>query len=87
MILDKGRPENSIREADRAHAVAKVEDGKITKVIVTKGGSGYIDPHVVIAEHSEIPNQNDGRSTSISWQWRYTNIRETITGDFLMCVC
>ena len=48
MILDKGRPENSIREADRAHAVAKVEDGKITKIIVTKGGNGYIDPHVVI---------------------------------------
>ena len=86
MILDKGRPENSIREADRAHAVAKVEDGKITKVIVTKGGSGYIDPHVVICGTSpRYANQNDGRSTSIPWQWRCTNMRETITGDFVMC--
>ena len=48
MILDKGRREADIDEADRAHATAKVVDGNITEIIVTKSGAGYIDPHVVI---------------------------------------
>ena len=44
-IWDRGRAESAIDEAGaRAHAAPKVVDGNITKVIVTKSGTGYVDP-------------------------------------------
>ena len=85
MILDKGRTEASIPASERAHAVARVVDGNITKIIVTEGGTGYVDPHVIICgTPPNYSNLNDGKSYN-AWQWRCTNLRETTSGTFLTC--
>ena len=85
MILDKGRREADIDEADRAHATAKVVDGNITEIIVTKSGAGYIDPHVVICGTApKYDNLHDGKKDN-AWQWRCNNLRQTTDGRFLRC--
>ena len=47
-IWDRGRKESEI--GDRAHAAPKVVNGKITKVVVTNSGSGYIDPVAIVRD-------------------------------------
>ena len=85
MILDKGRPESSIPASDRAHAVAQVVDGNITKIIVTKGGTDYVDPHVIICgTPPNYSNLNDGKPEN-AWQWRCNNLREDVNGSFKRC--
>ena len=85
MILDKGRPESSIPPSDRAHAVAQVVDGNITKIIVTKGGTDYVDPHVIICgTPPNYSNLNDGKPEN-AWQWRCNNLREDVNGSFKRC--
>ena len=85
MILDKGRPESSIAAVDRAHAVAQVVDGNITKIVVTDGGNGYVDPHIVICgTPPQYSNLNDGKSWN-AWQWRCNNLREDVNGTFKRC--
>ena len=85
MILDKGRKEADINASQRAHAAAKVVDGNITKIIVTKGGEGYIDPHVVVCGTAPNYGQINEGVPGNAWQWRCTNLRETIDGQFLPC--
>ena len=47
--MDKDYDRNrTVQLEDEAEAVAKVRDGKITKIIVTRSGRGYVDPYVVI---------------------------------------
>jgi hypothetical protein len=81
MILDKGRTESNVTK--RAHAVAKVVDGNITKIIVTDGGEDYIDPHIVIC--GTPPNYDNLHESPNVWKWRCNNLRETEDGKFLRC--
>ena len=50
-IWDRGRTEAEIdSEGLRAHGAPKVVNGRITKVVVTKSGGGYIDPVAVVRD-------------------------------------
>ena len=90
-IWDRGRSESIIDDLGvRALATAKVVNGKIEKVVVVDGGSGYIDP---IAYVRDVPpkhvaayyiGQVDGNDT---WArvWRCTNLRVNLDGEEEMC--
>ena len=82
-IYDRGRA--NVPEADRAEAVAKVKDGNITKIIVTKSGRGYVDPIVAVrgsppklAPYFD-PNNNTKRL------WQCTHVREDTNGSLHGC--
>jgi 6-phosphogluconolactonase (cycloisomerase 2 family) len=78
-ILDRGR--SSIPESDKAEATAKVVDGNITKIIVTKSGKNYIDPYVKV---SPTP---PGLLSKLLAQprWKCYNIRENRAGRKVIC--
>jgi len=90
-IWDRGRSESIIDDLGvRAHATAKVVNGKIEKVVVVDGGSGYIDP---VAYVRDVPPKHvaayyigeiDGNKT---WArvWRCTNLRVNLDGEEEMC--
>lgn len=94
-IWDRGRSEAAIDAYDanregfprvRAHAAPKVVDGKITKVVVTNSGSGYIDPVAIVRDappkyeaYNTKPNEYNGRN------WRCTFIRTNNDGQDEEC--
>ena len=78
-ILDRARPD--ISDEDKAEATAKVVDGNITKVIVTKSGNGYIDPYIKV--YATPP----GLLTVLQKKpaWRCTQMRQNKDGNFTQC--
>ncbi|MDA8823867.1 DUF5011 domain-containing protein [Opitutales bacterium] len=78
-ILDRARPD--ISAEDKAEATAKVVDGNITKVIVTKSGNGYIDPYIKV--YATPPDL----LTAIQKKpgWRCTQSRQNKDGNFSQC--
>ena len=86
-IWDRGRAESAIDEvgACAAHAAPKVVDGNITKVIVTKSGTGYVDP---VACACTTPKHNsywDPKSEEFRRIWRCTYRRMNINGEYEKC--
>ena len=59
-IYDRNR---TVPLEDEAEAVAKVRDGKITKIIVTRSGRGYVDPYVVIGIAALLPKADQASDT------------------------
>jgi hypothetical protein len=85
-IWDRARTEEEIdSNGDRAHAVAKIREGKIEKIIVTESGRGYRDPVAylrgVAPKHHVYYPYND----TTNREWRCTNVRETINGQLVEC--
>ena len=78
-ILDRARPD--ISDEDKAEATAKVVDGNITKVIVTKSGNGYVDPYIKV--YATPP----GLLTALQKKpaWRCTQMRQNKDGNFTQC--
>ena len=79
-ILDRGR--TNIPESEKAEATAKVVDGNITKVIVTKSGKNYIDPYVKVFQTPPglLKKLNTGGSS-----WVCMNQRQKADGNFSTC--
>ena len=78
-ILDRAR--SNISAEDKAEATAKVVDGNITKVIVTKSGNGYIDPYIKV--YATPPDL----LTAVlkKPEWRCTQLRQNKDGNFTQC--
>tara|TARA_Y100001978_G_scaffold203333_1_gene228396 strand:- start:26797 stop:38664 length:11868 start_codon:yes stop_codon:yes gene_type:complete len=79
-IYDRGRV--NVPEGDQAEAVAKIKDGNITKIIVTKSGSGYIDPVVFV--RGSAPKL-DPYFTNTKRLWQCTHMREDVNGTLAAC--
>jgi hypothetical protein len=79
-IFDRGRA--NVPEVDRAEAVAKVKDGNITKIIVTKSGRGYVDPVVSVrgSPPKLAPYFNNTKRL-----WQCTHMREDVNGTLHAC--
>jgi len=80
-IWDRGRSEVEIDSSGtRAHAAAKVVNGKITKVIVTNSGAGYIDPIAIVRDappkHTDYYQPND----TFRRKWKCTFLRPNVDG-------
>ncbi|MDG1138612.1 MAG: DUF5011 domain-containing protein [Opitutales bacterium] len=85
-IWDRARTEEEIdTNEDRAHAVAKIKDGKIEKIIVTESGRGYRDPVAYVRGVAPKHHAYDPYDDVSNREWRCTNIRETIEGQLLEC--
>jgi hypothetical protein len=85
-IWDRARTEEEIdTNGDRAHAVAKIRDGKIEKIIVTDSGRGYQDPVAYLRGVAPKHHVYDPYDDIINREWRCTNIRETINGQLVEC--
>ena len=84
-IYDRGRA--NVPAADRAEAVAKVEDGSIAKIIVTKSGRGYIDPIVAVrgSPPKLAPYFTTINNVKIPRRWQCTHTRETLDGNLSAC--
>lgn len=80
-IYDRGRA--NVPEADRAEAVAKVEDGNITKIIVTKSGRGYVDP--IVAVRGSPPKLAPYFDNDTKRLWQCTHMREDTNGSLHAC--
>ncbi|MDC0157457.1 LamG domain-containing protein, partial [Verrucomicrobia bacterium] len=65
-----------------AAAAAKVVDGNITKVIVTKSGTGYVDPIVIVRGS---PPQLDPYFTQTPRRWQCANPRKLNSGALAAC--
>ena len=85
-IWDRARTEEAIdSNEDRAHAVAKIRDGKIEKIIVTESGRGYRDPVAYLRGVAPKHHVYYPYDDIINRVWRCTNIRETINGQLVEC--
>ncbi|MDA7790543.1 hypothetical protein N8988_00625 [Opitutales bacterium] len=91
-IWDRGRPELRIDQLNaRAHAAPKVVNGKIEKVVVTNGGSGYIDPVAIIrdiAPKISAYKDADSSTTAVTVYrriWKCTNLRVNLDGEEEEC--
>ena len=91
-IWDRGRPELRIDQLNaRAHAAPKVVNGKIEKVVVTNGGSGYIDPVAIVRDIG--PKQSGYKDAESSTTevtvyrriWKCTNLRVNLDGEEEEC--
>ena len=86
-IWDRGRAESAIDEVGaRAHAAPKVVDGNITKAIVTKSGTGYVDPVAYVrAQPPKHQSYWDPESEEFRRTWRCTYRRMNINGEYENC--
>jgi hypothetical protein len=86
-IWDKNRTEAEIDvNGDRALAVAKVNNGKIEKVIVVESGHGYSEPVVFVrGAGSRHMNYRVNNNNYNAREWRCVNLRENKTGSLVEC--
>ncbi len=79
-IWDRGRSEDFIdASGSRATATAKVVNGQINKVVVTKSGHGYIDPVVYVRDAGpKYFDYFDSETETFKRKWRcaYKRINE-----------
>ena len=81
--LDESRAENNLTRV-RAHAVPKVVNGKITKVIVTNSGTGYVDP-VAYVRAMPPKHQAYWSGAGFKRKWRCTYRRMNVDGAYEEC--
>ncbi len=91
-IWDRGRPEKRIDQLGvRALAAPKVVHGKIEKVVVVDGGSGYIDPVAIVRDvPSKFQTYKDIESSTTEVNvyrrvWKCTFMRITSDGEEKEC--
>ena len=93
-IWDRGRSESEIDALDagrevfprvRAHAVPKVVDGRITKVVVTNSGTGYIDPVAMVRDIAPKHKNYHQAGDNYHRTWRCTFLRVTEDGNEVEC--
>jgi hypothetical protein len=86
-IWDRGRSEELIDTMGaRAHAAPKVVNGEIVKVIVTKSGTGYIDPVVMVRDAPpKHVDYFDEEVKEFRRKWKCTFRRTLPTGEKIEC--
>ena len=90
-IWDRGRPEIQIDSIGvRAHAAARVVNGRVEDVIVTKSGYGYIDPVAYVRDappkhYKYYYTDFDAPDESFRRKWRCTYLRLNADGEEVEC--